>query len=233
MKKLSLSVSLILLLAGLAFSQTFRGPEIPFRHRLKGTVTDQTSAVYSGITLYFKSERGSDAVSANINGKFETDLLAGKYTVTVNKINSESFIAYLNIEENGLNPNDVEFIVDSSNANCDGPAAKSCPKILNSVKAAYPPAARAVRADGEVVIGVKIDKEGKVVSASTESGHPLLRSTSMTAARGFLFEVSDSADTREVRLTFVFMGGMKETEGVRRYSNPYRIEINPSVTIDF
>ena len=233
MKKLSLSVSLVLLLAGIAFSQTTAFTEILFRHRLKGTVKDQTSAVYSGITLHFNGEQRSDAVSANINGEFETNLLAGKYTVTVNKINSESFVAYLNIEENGLNPNNVEFIVDSSNAYCADPAAKSCPKILKSVKAAYPPAARAVRAGGEVVVGVKIDKEGSVLSASAESGHPLLRSASMTAARGYLFEAADNADTREVRLTFVFLDGTKEREGITRYSNPYRIEINPIMTIDF
>ncbi len=47
----------------------------------------------------------------------------------------------------------------------------------------YPEAALAVRAAGAVSVQVLIDEEGNVVSASAVSGHPLLRSAAVTAAR--------------------------------------------------
>ena len=47
----------------------------------------------------------------------------------------------------------------------------------------YPPAARAVRAQGEVRVQILVDKVGKVISASAVSGHPLLRSAAEEAAR--------------------------------------------------
>ncbi len=50
-------------------------------------------------------------------------------------------------------------------------------------KPAYPPAARAVNAEGAVNVQVTIDEEGNVVSASAVSGHPLLRQAAVQAAR--------------------------------------------------
>ena len=47
----------------------------------------------------------------------------------------------------------------------------------------YPAAARAVKASGKVAVQILIDKEGKVVSATAISGHPLLRSAAVQAAR--------------------------------------------------
>jgi TonB family protein len=47
----------------------------------------------------------------------------------------------------------------------------------------YPDAARAVRACGTVNVRVGIDENGDVVSASAVSGHPLLRSAAVKAAR--------------------------------------------------
>lgn len=46
----------------------------------------------------------------------------------------------------------------------------------------YPPAAKAVSASGAVSVQITIDEEGKVVSATAVSGHPLLRSAAQTAA---------------------------------------------------
>ncbi len=51
----------------------------------------------------------------------------------------------------------------------------------------YPPAARAVRASGSVSVQVVIDENGRVVSASAVSGHPLLRPAAESAARGARF----------------------------------------------
>ena len=52
----------------------------------------------------------------------------------------------------------------------------------------YPPAAKAVGAFGEVKILVTVDENGRVVSASAASGHPLLKPVSVAAARQAVFE---------------------------------------------
>lgn len=54
-------------------------------------------------------------------------------------------------------------------------------------KPPYPPAARAVRADGPVVIQVLIDESGSVFTAEPVSGHPLLRAAARNAACGAQF----------------------------------------------
>lgn len=46
----------------------------------------------------------------------------------------------------------------------------------------YPPAARAVKAEGAVNVLVKISEEGKVLEAQAVSGHPLLRAAAVNAA---------------------------------------------------
>jgi periplasmic protein TonB len=77
------------------------------------------------------------------------------------------------------------------------PATKPPPKqisqgVLNGraialPKPAYPPAARAIRASGQVQVQVLIDESGNVVSASAVSGHALLRPAAVGAARGAKF----------------------------------------------
>lgn len=51
----------------------------------------------------------------------------------------------------------------------------------------YPPAARAAHASGAVSVRVIIDEEGNVVSADAVSGHPLLKSAAVAAARSAKF----------------------------------------------
>lgn len=60
-------------------------------------------------------------------------------------------------------------------------------KASSLPKPAYPPAARAVRASGQVVVQVVISETGSVISASATSGHPLLRQAAVGAARGARF----------------------------------------------
>ncbi len=55
-------------------------------------------------------------------------------------------------------------------------------KATHLAKPAYPPAARAVRAGGPVVVRVIINEEGKIYSAEALTGHPLLRHASEAAA---------------------------------------------------
>ena len=60
-------------------------------------------------------------------------------------------------------------------------------KAISLPKPGYPPAAKAVRAGGSVSVQVLIDEEGRVVSASAVSGHPLLQQAAVAAARGARF----------------------------------------------
>ena len=95
----------------------------------------------------------------------------------------------------------------------------------------HEPAARAVRATGEVVVDVKIDKEGKIVEAKVTNGHPLLRAASVQAARQSLFEPSESDEIREIKLTYVFLQDEGRKEIPKRYSNPYRVEVISDVVV--
>lgn len=60
-------------------------------------------------------------------------------------------------------------------------------KAVNLVKPPYPPAAKAVRASGQVQVQVTIDENGSVISASAVSGHALLRGAAEQAARSSKF----------------------------------------------
>lgn len=56
------------------------------------------------------------------------------------------------------------------------------PKAIFLGKPPYPPAARDVRASGTVEVKVTINEEGKVISAQSLTGHPLLRKAAENAA---------------------------------------------------
>lgn len=60
-------------------------------------------------------------------------------------------------------------------------------KAITLVKPEYSKAAQAARASGEVKVQVTIDENGNVVSAGVVSGHPLLKSSALNAARGSKF----------------------------------------------
>jgi TonB family protein len=51
----------------------------------------------------------------------------------------------------------------------------------------YPPAARAVLAQGDVEVAVEVDENGNVVAAQARSGHPLLRAAARAAAARWTF----------------------------------------------
>lgn len=72
------------------------------------------------------------------------------------------------------------------------PTASFNPAVLNGKRVcgaqpAYPSTAKAVRAQGEVRVQVTINKAGRVVTAQAVSGHPLLRSAAVDAAREWRF----------------------------------------------
>jgi TonB family protein len=61
-------------------------------------------------------------------------------------------------------------------------------KAISLPKPAYPPAAKAAKASGTVVVRVIVDEKGNVVSAEAISGHPLLRAAAVQAARQAKFK---------------------------------------------
>lgn len=56
-------------------------------------------------------------------------------------------------------------------------------RAVSLPRPAYPAIARSARASGTVVVQIIIDEEGNVISASAVSGHPLLQSSAVEAAR--------------------------------------------------
>jgi TonB family protein len=202
------------------------------RYPLRGVFRNQDSAVIPGLQINIDKNGQKWSMFTDINGEFDGLLEPGHYELTVNKTIYEKFIAFIDIVENGLNPNFLEFDVKTSPDFCIESSDNSCPKIIELIKPNYPQAARAVRAMGEVVVGVNVDTAGNVVSAKAESGHPLLRNASEQAALKSKFEPKETPGERKAKLAFVFISSAKEKE-IKRYSNPYRvIIIAADATID-
>jgi TonB family protein len=61
-------------------------------------------------------------------------------------------------------------------------------RLVSKPEPTYPPVAKAARAEGNVTVQVLVDEEGKVISASATSGHPLLRASAVAAARQARFD---------------------------------------------
>jgi TonB family protein len=95
-------------------------------------------------------------------------------------------------------------------------------KAVSLPKPPYPPAARAVNAEGAVSVQVLIDEEGNVVSANAVSGHPLLRAASVEAARAAKFSPTRLMD-QPVKvsgiITYNFVGSF--TPGMLGYEIGY------------
>jgi TonB family protein len=60
-------------------------------------------------------------------------------------------------------------------------------QAIDLIQPTYPAIARAAHATGQVVVRVVINEEGKVIAAQSVSGHPLLQSASVDAARQTMF----------------------------------------------
>lgn len=216
MKKLAIIFSLLIFCFSVAYSLSQNN-----KYKLRGVFKTPDSSVIPAMNIYINKNGEKSSSFTDINGEFQIELSPGDYELTVNSEFSETFKAFIKIEENGLNPNFVEFIIEP-NVN---PCGENCPKILNFIAPKYPAAAMAVRASGEVAVSAKIDKNGKVISAVAISGHTLLRKVSEEAAKNFLFEPSENFNEREVKLTFVFIPYIGETKDIKRFFNPYRLAV--------
>jgi TonB family protein len=83
----------------------------------------------------------------------------------------------------------------------------------------------ATRASGVVTLEVRIDDQGKVITAAAKGGHPLLQSSSVAAARRWEFAASAGKKERSVTLTFVFNPNFVEKDAGPSFVSPYQVEI--------
>jgi TonB family protein len=99
---------------------------------------------------------------------------------------------------------------------------------IRKVPPAYPPIARAARAQGAVQVNVTVDENGNVIDANVVSGHPLLRDAAIEAARQWQFKptlLAGEAVKVQGLLTFNFTLQGKDEE-------PQPVELKAMPMID-
>jgi TonB family protein len=104
-------------------------------------------------------------------------------------------------------------------------AQEKKPKVLKYEAPKYPPAAKATRADGTVVVKIEIDKDGKVISSVAESGHILLKKTCEAVSKNWIFSKDKVIEKREVKINYIFRVDDKAETEKTRFKKPYTIEI--------
>ncbi len=110
-------------------------------------------------------------------------------------------------------------------------------KVLKYEVPKYPAVAQATLISSEVVVLVKIDKEGKVISSNAESGHKFLKAAAEQSATKWLFSKDENLTEREVKITFAFRiksnrsakNNYKDTKIKARLVKPYCLEISATV----
>ncbi|HMV52012.1 MAG TPA: TonB family protein [Blastocatellia bacterium] len=127
----------------------------------------------------------------------------------------------------------VAFLVLSSFFVGLGFTQSTQPTVVRAVAPKYPPLARVTNAQGTVIVSVKINNQGNVVSASAIEGHVLLRKAAEAAAIEWQFDSSGTlAENRETQVIFSFSLKLEESANVRdetefifpnRYSYVYKI----------
>ncbi len=220
MKKLLILLWLALLFVTSVFAQTTSNTK---KYKFKGVIKNQDSDVIAGANLYFKTGEKKFTVVTDINGEFRTELVTGDYEITVNDVLSRSFKAFIKIRDEVANPNDVSFIVKTNKNPCGLAENEICPKPIKISKSIYPAAARAANITGEVNVKVKINKNGKVISAEA-IGHPILRGSTIKAIQTTKFESFDEDKEMKFYMTYVFLHTMNEKKNIEKFTNLYRIE---------
>jgi TonB family protein len=64
---------------------------------------------------------------------------------------------------------------------CDGGVLNG--KVITEARPTYPEKAKKEKAQGTVIVRVRVDEEGKIYEATPCLGHPLLQQSSITAAK--------------------------------------------------
>lgn len=114
----------------------------------------------------------------------------------------------------------------SINASAQSDAAG--PGVIKAFPAIYPNVAAAARASGSVVIEVKVDSSGKVISAHIVEGIPLLGVAAEKSARRWIFAPETKHMERAVRLTFTFKLMPEDApaeELLPIFMPPYHVEV--------
>jgi hypothetical protein len=103
------------------------------------------------------------------------------------------------------------------------------PAVIAAVAPIFPVVAAAAKANGDVIIEVKINSKGMVTSSKGVVGHHLLRAVCEVASRRWKFVPSnDGSKERSVRLTFSFRildKDAPEIETTPVFMPPYRVEV--------
>lgn len=96
--------------------------------------------------------------------------------------------------------------------------------------AAYPAAAKAVRAQGEVTISVEVNELGNVVEAKTINGHPLLRMISELAARKWKFQPAPGLHFMVIRIIYRPEPDSPREDPGLEILGPYRVRFTGDYT---
>jgi TonB family protein len=106
--------------------------------------------------------------------------------------------------------------------------ASEIPTVIQAVApSTYPPIAIVARADGKLIVEVKINAGGKVVSTKVIQGHELLASTAASAAKRWQFAASNCSEERSAQLTFEFRIPVKQDDAQIAFNPPYGIIYAP------
>lgn len=190
---------------------------------IRGIVKNQDKVSLAGLNLFFNGNELRNTVVSDENGTFAVKLPVGKFKVTANAAVSNNFTAFIETFDNNLNPTDFELVIETEKFCCSQMSDGNVTEVVKYVAPPYPAAAQAVRARGEVVVKVKIGKEGNVVLAKAEIGHPLLRMASEQAARFWLFSSDENGVEREGTIVFAFVPIGKKAANI--FTKPNRLEI--------
>ena len=111
------------------------------------------------------------------------------------------------------------------NAQTPNSTNEEVPKVMKAVAVTKYPFGNFKGAKGDVMIQVKIDSKGQVISAFGISGHPLLRSICEKHAKRWLFNKVDKKSERTVTLTFTFTKAEKDEDEGIFFKPPYTVEM--------
>jgi len=166
----------------------------------------------TGFPLGSFEEKGNGTGRADFHMSVEGEKASGRYYVVMHRAQSKWSIDHAYVDVKGgeivtvvdaMNDSDEGKPEGNTNINDNGNANSNAnqPRAGNSNQSKtisggvldgkatskpqppYPAAAKAARAEGTVTVQVTVDEEGKVVSASAVSGHPLLQAAAVSAAR--------------------------------------------------
>ncbi len=199
---------------------------------VKATVKNSENIPLAGMSLFVEGNNFKQTAVSNEHGSFSIKLPVGKFTIKANEAVSENFLAYLEIFDDKPNPSNFDLIVETNQTCCTPTSDGKQTEIVKYVFPPYPPAAKVVRASGEVIVAVKIGKDGNVISAKTEIGHPLLRTTSEVAAKQFIFTKDENISERHAKIIFAFRTIEKNIPN--NFRKPNRLEIFSGISqVDF